>query len=85
MPEHKILQPYKHECDHCSFIGWMPTERGMANAYVCRCPGASAASLLIRYSDEPHDYMTMRIPEEKRAPWPLIDTVPESQEEGGGA
>lgn len=79
MTEHKVIQPYKHECGrgHCSFVGWMPTDRGMANVYICRNSVARTVSLIVRYSDEPHDYMLMRIPEDKRSPWPLVDMVPE--------
>lgn len=52
----KTIQPYKHDCDQCRWIGWV-TDRGgdqHGNMYICRKD--KLTEIIIRYSDDPSDY-----------------------------
>ncbi len=46
------LQPYKHDCRTCQWVGWLTIDRQIppANVYIC------GKTVVIRYSDEPSDY-----------------------------
>lgn len=53
-PHGPLIEPYKHDCDACTFVGWY----GDDNVYVCRQP-SGFWSLVIRHSSEPSDYTSM--------------------------
>lgn len=61
-PTSVVLQPYKHDCDHCIWVGWVPcrdqNENGWANMYLCDKRGLGKGSILIRYGDEPSEYLS---------------------------
>ncbi len=46
------LQPYKHDCHTCQWVGWLTISDSMppANVYIC------GKTVVIRYSYEPSDY-----------------------------
>jgi len=60
-----ILQPYKHDCTACIWVGWIYIKGGgkfgsdWGNMYYCP-PRPKVAmdqgSVVIRFSDEPSDY-----------------------------
>jgi hypothetical protein len=47
-----IIQPYKHDCGRCKWVGWYhhPGSPLPANVYLC------GETVVIRYSDDPPDY-----------------------------
>ena len=53
MPE--IIQPYKHDCSVCVWVGWLHlgNDNGWGNVYIC------GKTVVIRHSDEPSDYWSM--------------------------
>ncbi len=48
----KRLQPYKHNCRTCQWVGWFTIDQRIppANVYIC------GKTVVIRFSDEPGDY-----------------------------
>ncbi len=62
---HKILKPYKHDCDCCIWVGWIPcrdAENGWGNMYFCpKAIGSAHGSVIIRYGDKPEAYLSMPV------------------------
>ena len=67
-----ILQPYTHYCSSCVWVGWTPcidAENGWGNMYFCSPPvrhiinrdGLGQGSIIIRYGNEPSEYLSMSI------------------------
>lgn len=52
------IQPYKHDCEKCVWVGWFHMGSGWANVYFCPNPLGDwyPGSVVIRYSNEPSDY-----------------------------
>lgn len=48
------LQPYKHDCDRCIWMGWVTVGETYGNMYVCPTPNFT--EIIIRWSDDPPDY-----------------------------
>ncbi len=50
------LQPYKHNCRTCQWVGWVTLSDRMppANVYIC-----GDKTVVIRFSDEPGDYCSL--------------------------
>lgn len=69
----KVLQPYKHDCPHCIWGGWIHVKGGgkfgsdWGNLYFCPNQNKDAdtlkypGSVIIRFSDEPDDYWSTPI------------------------
>ena len=55
------LQPYKHDCDACLWVGWIHVKGGgktgnnWGNMYYCPREG-DHGSVIIRFSDQSDDY-----------------------------
>jgi len=49
----KTIQPYKHDCDRCVWVGWIKSGEKFGNIYLCK---GKFMEVIIRYSDEPSDY-----------------------------
>ena len=70
-----VMQPYKHDCDECIWVGWIHVNRGgkfgssWGNMYFCHADQSRPhlhshpGSVIIRFSDEPSDYWSRGIGE----------------------
>ena len=50
----KTIQPYKHDCDNCKWIGWVNAGEQLGNMYVCL--KGKLTEIIIRWSSDPPDY-----------------------------
>jgi hypothetical protein len=50
----KTIQPYKHDCDRCKWVGWVVIGDKLGNMYLC--VSGKLTEVIIRWSDEPSDY-----------------------------
>jgi len=82
MKSRKRLQPYKHDCDQCIWVGWVPwreAQDGYGNMYYCpRCDGGT---IVIRYGDEPSDYYSSPIGASDRGSIDICHDIPVTTEE----
>lgn len=60
------IEPYKHDCKNCEWVGWYPHSKPYGNVYICR--NGKDETLIIRYSDEPSDYWSMPLGISRRGP-----------------
>jgi len=58
-----VLEPYKHDCTACVWVGWIYVKGGgkhgsdWGNMYYCpQADGTKYGSVIIRFSDEGSDY-----------------------------
>lgn len=70
------IEPYKHHCSKCIFVGryWHPGNTGeMANIYFHPKPEDKRLHglFIARYSDEPSDYVCKEIPRNNPGPSPI--------------
>ena len=67
-----IIKPYKHDCDNCVWVGWIPcrdAKNGWGNTYFCPpatrivgdIKGLGSGSVMIRYGDKPEEYLSMPV------------------------
>lgn len=55
------LQPYQHDCDRCIWVSWvkcLQAENGWGNMYFCPRIKSADGSILIRYGNEPREYLS---------------------------
>jgi hypothetical protein len=50
----KVIQPYKHDCSNCKWVGWVTVGERYGNMYLCQ--KGKLTEIIIRWSDEPSDY-----------------------------
>jgi hypothetical protein len=51
----KTIQPYKHDCARCVWVGWTSKNDQLGNMYICE-KNPRFFEILIRWSDDPSDY-----------------------------
>lgn len=51
---HKVIEPYKHDCDRCKWVSWVCIKGETGNMYVCE--SGRRLEIIIRWSDEGPDY-----------------------------
>ena len=52
------IEPYKHDCAACVWVGFISNVKGqkVGNMYFCPKCDSKYGSIIIRFSDEPSDY-----------------------------
>lgn len=67
MHSEKLIQPFKHNCNKCQWLGWAcgfqetdNNPHGLANLYLCD-RDTKRPALIMRFSDEPSDYVCHRL------------------------
>jgi len=54
----QTMEPYKHDCDKCVWVGWFSPYKNISPMNIYICPGNTPdnPTVIIRFSDEPSDY-----------------------------
>jgi hypothetical protein len=60
----KIVQPYKHDCLNCKWIGWITIESKLGNMYLCM--KGHLIEIIIRWSDAGPDYSCYSVNTKKK-------------------
>lgn len=63
------LEPFKHDCKTCKWIGWITQGEKLGNVYICK-----GKTVIIRYSDEPSDYWCASVGNSPGAIGPISET-----------
>ena len=52
-----LIQPYKHDCPNCKWVGWFTPQHSNVhyNMYYCEYEKYTA-SIVLRYGNEGHEY-----------------------------
>jgi hypothetical protein len=53
------VEPYKHDCKSCKWVGWISCTKRLGNMYFC--PKCDGGTVIIRFSDDPGDYWSSPI------------------------
>ena len=62
-----IARPFHHDCESCTWVGWLVLEKRAYNIYVHDYKkegglGLMDCTLIMRYGDEPSEYLSMPFP-----------------------
>ncbi|MAP23896.1 MAG: hypothetical protein CL582_23440 [Alteromonadaceae bacterium] len=52
------IEPFIHDCTVCIWMGWVLRENIPANMYFCPGSRNDIGTIILRYSDEPSDYLS---------------------------